>query len=219
MRVNTLAIPLWLDAVAVGFGGLAGAVAARRQGFDIVGVLFLAVIGGLGGALMRDLLLQVPVRALTSPWLLPSAFLGGLLVAPLLKIVGPLRFRRDVAFTLLDAISLAMYSVLGTDRAMTQDLPVISCIFVGTVAGVGGALIRDVLINETPEHFKPGSFYVLAAVPGCIAYFALRSLELPVLVSALIAMFVVIAVRMSSWSLDWQTGRGRSAARGRRGDR
>ena len=45
-----------------------------------VGVLFLAVIGGLGGALLRDLLLQVPVRALTSPWLLPSAFLGGLLL-------------------------------------------------------------------------------------------------------------------------------------------
>lgn len=56
--MNSLAIPLWFDAVAVGFGGLAGALAARRRGFDIVGVLFLAVIGGLGGALLRDLLLQ-----------------------------------------------------------------------------------------------------------------------------------------------------------------
>lgn len=208
--MNSLAIPLWLDAVAVGFGGLAGALAARRRGFDIVGVLFLAVIGGLGGALLRDLLLQVPVRALTSPWLLPSAFLGGLLVAPLLALVGPLRFRRDVAFTLLDAMSLAMYSVLGTDRAFTVGLPPISCVFVGTVAGVGGALIRDVLINEQPEHFKPGSFYVLAAVPGCVAYYAMRSLELPVIVSAVTAVGLVIAVRMSSWSLDWQTGRRRT---------
>ena len=209
--MNSLAIPLWLDVVAVGFGGLAGALAARRRGFDIVGVLFLAVIGGLGGALLRDLLLQVPVRALTSPWLLPSAFLGGLLVAPLLALVGPLRFRRDVAFTLLDAMSLAMYSILGTDRAITVGLPPISCVFVGTVAGVGGALIRDVLINEQPEHFKPGSFYVLAAVPGCVAYFVMRSLELPVLVSAVIAVGVVITVRMSSWSLNWQTGRRRTA--------
>lgn len=150
------------------------------------------------------------MRALTSPWLLPSAFLGGLLVAPLLAVVGPLRFRRDVAFTLLDAMSLAMHSVLGTDRAITVGLPPISCIFVGTVAGVGGALIRDVLINEQPEHFKPGSFYVLAAVPGCVAYLAMRSLELPVLVSAVIAVAVVITVRMSSWSLDWRTGRTRS---------
>lgn len=207
--MNSLAIPLWLDVVAVGFGGLAGALAARRRGFDIVGVLFLAVIGGLGGALLRDLLLQVPVRALTSPWLLPSAFVGGILVAPLLRVVGPLKFRRDVAFTLLDAMSLAMYSVLGTDRAITVGLPPISCVFVGTVAGVGGALVRDVLINETPEHFKPGSFYVLAAVPGCAAYFVLRALEMPVLVSAIVGIGVVIAVRMSSWSLDWQTGRGR----------
>jgi len=207
--VNTLAIPLWLDAVAVGFGGLAGALAARRRGFDIVGVLFLAVIGGLGGALLRDLLLQVPVRALTAPWLLPSAFLGGLLVAPLLRVVGPLRFRRDVAFVLLDALSLALYSVLGTDRAMTAGLPPISCVFVGTIAGVGGALIRDILINEQPEHFKPGSFYVLAAIPGCIAYFILRSVELPVIVSAAVSILAVVAIRMSSWSLDWQTGRGR----------
>ena len=72
---------------------------------------------------------------------------------------------------------------------------------------MGGALIRDVLINEQPEHFKPGSFYVLAAVPGCVAYFVMRSLELPVLVSAVIAVGVVITVRMSSWSLNWQTGR------------
>ncbi|GAA4109933.1 hypothetical protein GCM10022415_03350 [Knoellia locipacati] len=213
MAVNSLAIPLWLDVVAVGFGGLAGALAARRQGFDIVGVLFLAVIGGLGGALLRDLLLQVPVRALTSPGLLPSAFIGGVLVAPLLKIVGPLRFRRDVAFTLLDAMSLAMYSILGTDRAITVGLPPISCVFVGTVAGVGGALIRDVLINTTPEHFKPGSFYVLAAIPGCVAYFVLRAFELPVLVSALVGIGVVIAIRMSSWSLDWQTGRRARSAR------
>lgn len=211
--MNSLAIPLWLDVVAVGFGGLAGALAARRRGFDIVGVLFLAVIGGLGGALLRDLLLQVPVRALTSPWLLPSAFVGGILVAPLLRVVGPLKFRRDVAFTLLDAMSLAMYSVLGTDRAITVGLPPISCVFVGTVAGVGGALVRDVLINETPEHFKPGSFYVLAAVPGCAAYFVLRALEMPVLVSAIVGIGVVIAVRMSSWSLDWQTGRGRRVHR------
>lgn len=213
--MNTLAIPLWLDAVAVGFGGLAGALAARRRGFDIVGVLFLAVIGGLGGALLRDLLLQVPVRALTSPWLLPSAFLGGLLVAPLLKVVGPLRFRRDVAFVLLDAMSLAMYSTLGTDRAMSAGLPPISCVFVGTVAGVGGALIRDILINEQPEHFKPGSFYVLAAIPGCIAYFILRTVELPVIISAAVSIAAVVAIRMSSWSLDWQTGRGprRRAAR------
>lgn len=213
--MNTLAIPLWLDAVAVGFGGLAGALAARRRGFDIVGVLFLAVIGGLGGALLRDLLLQVPVRALTSPWLLPSAFLGGLLVAPLLKVVGPLRFRRDVAFVLLDALSLALYSTLGTDRAMSAGLPPISCVFVGTVAGVGGALIRDILINEQPEHFKPGSFYVLAAIPGCIAYFILRTVELPVIISAAVSIGAVVAIRMSSWSLDWQTGRGprRRAAR------
>ncbi len=210
--MNSLAIPLWLDAVAVGFGGLAGALAARRRGFDIVGVLFLAVIGGLGGALLRDLLLQVPVRALTSPWLLPSAFLGGLLVAPLLALVGPLRFRRDVAFTLLDALSLALYSVLGTDRAVSAGLPPISCVFVGTVAGVGGALIRDVLINEQPEHFKPGSFYVLAAVPGCVAYFILRSVELPVIVSAAVSIVAIVAIRMSSWSLDWQTGRGRKAS-------
>lgn len=209
--MNSFAIPLWLDAVAVGFGGLAGALAARRRGFDIVGVLFLAVIGGLGGALLRDLLLQVPLRALTSPWLLPASFVGGLLVAPLLAVVGPLRFRRDVAFVLLDAMSLALYSILGTDRAMTAGLPPISCVFVGTVAGVGGALIRDVLINEQPEHFKPGSFYVLAAIPGCIAYWILRSVELPVLVSAAVSVVAIVGIRMSSWSLDWQTGRRRRA--------
>lgn len=206
--MNSLAIPLYVDVVAVGFGGLAGALAARRQSFDIVGVLFLAVIGGLGGALLRDLLLQVPIRALTSPWLLPSAFLGGLLVAPLLAVVGRARFRRDVAFVLLDAMSLAMYSILGADRAMSVGLPPISCVFVGTVAGVGGALIRDILINETPEHFKPGSFYVLAAIPGCVAYFILRTVELPVIVSAAVAGGAIIAIRMSSWSLDWQTGHG-----------
>lgn len=76
---------------------------------------------------------------------------------------------------------------------------------------MGGALVRDVLINEQPEHFKPGSFYELAAAPGCVAYFAMRGLELPVLVSALITVAVLITSGMSSWSLNWRTG-GRGAA-------
>lgn len=200
--MEQLAIPLWLDTFAVGFGAMAGALAARRHGFDIVGVLFLGVVGGLGGALLRDLLLGVPLRALTSAWLLPATLVGGLLVSPLLAAIGRGRRARERAFVLLDAVSMAMYSLLGTDRAAAQDLPFVSCVFVGVMAGVGGALIRDILVNEKPEHFQPGSFYVLASIPGCIAYLLLQPL-LPTLAAALVAGGLSFGLRVGSWWLGW----------------
>ncbi len=202
--MDFLAIPLWLDVLAIGFGAMAGGLAARRHGFDIVGVMFLAVIGGLGGAILRDLLLQVPIRALHSPWLLPATIMGGLLVTPLLSALGT-RYRREFGFVVIDAVSLAMYSLIGANKAHLMGLPFVSSVFVGVLAGVGGAVIRDVLVNEVPENFRPGSFYALAAIPGCVGYLLLNMTPFPAAISALTCGLLIFGLRVSSWWFKWHS--------------
>lgn len=198
-------MPLWLDLLAVGFGAMAGGLAARRHGLDVVGMMFLAVIGGLGGAILRDLLLQVPLRALHNPWLLPVTLVGGVLVTPLLSAMGT-RYRREFAFVAIDAVSLAMYSLIGADRARLFGLPFVSCVFVGVIAGVGGAVLRDVLINQVPENFQPGSLYALAAIPGCVLFLLLRQTGVPLVISAVACGALIAGLRISSWWFKWHSG-------------
>jgi uncharacterized membrane protein YeiH len=161
-------VPLWVDIVAVAVAALPGALIATRIGFDVTGVVLLAIVNGLGGGMIRDTLLQQGTpAALASPWLLVTALAVGGAVFLAATTIDELHGRMTRVITVLDAIVLGLISVVGTSKALDADLPVLSCVLVGVLAGVGGGLIRDVLINEQPEVLRPGTFYALAAAIGC----------------------------------------------------
>jgi uncharacterized membrane protein YeiH len=89
--IHPLQVPLWIDLTAVVVGALAGASVAARERFDAVGALLLAVVMGLGGGIIRDLLLGLRPVAVTSRYYLPTvaiAALAGLLFASLLRRFG-----------------------------------------------------------------------------------------------------------------------------------
>ena len=168
---SALDIPSWVEISAIAFGAVAGALTGLRVRFDIAGVLFLAVTCGLGGGLLRDVLLQrgTPV-ALTDRWFLPTTLAAGLVGVVLGRVTEAVKNRFGVTFVLIDAICLAAFAIVGADRAVAAELPSVSCILVGIIAGTGGAIVRDVVVNEPPSLFLPGSFYALAAAGGCAAY-------------------------------------------------
>jgi hypothetical protein len=108
------AIPLWLDLMAVGVGAVFGGAVTNRRGAPIVGVLVAGVVLGLGGGIMRDVILGVTPVAISSPWYVGTAaacaLVGGLLARRLSAESGLL--------VLLDAWALAMFVVIGAGKAM-----------------------------------------------------------------------------------------------------
>ncbi|MBJ7456793.1 MAG: TRIC cation channel family protein [Thermoleophilia bacterium] len=161
-------VPIWVDLAAVTLGAISGGIVAIRCRFDISGVLALAIVTGLGGGLLRDVLLQrgTPV-ALASPWLLPAAIATGALIFLFSQSLESLHGRLNGTVVVVDALFLGVYATVGTAKGIQAGLPAASCILLGVVTGIGGGLLRDVLVNETPEALRPGALATLAAIIGC----------------------------------------------------
>lgn len=198
-------LPLALDLGAVALFAATGAMAARQKRYDLIGAATLALVTGLGGALLRDgIFLQAgPPAALRDGRYLAAVLAGtaaGVYFASHLQ-------RLRLVILLADAVGLGLYAVYGAQKAILADLPLLSAVLVGTVNAVGGSLLRDVLVREEPLLFKPGQFYALAAMAGALAFEVLDvPLAVPTPVAAGVGVAVTLALRLGSIRLGWRTG-------------
>lgn len=196
-------LPLAVDLGAVALFAATGAMVARQKRYDLVGATVLALVTGLGGALLRDgLFLQAGAPAALQDGRYLAAVLAGALVGVL--FAGVLH-RLRLAILIADAAGLGLYGVYGAQKALLADLPILSAVLVGTVNAVGGGILRDVLVREEPLVFKSGQFYALAAVAGC-ATFAVLDLWQPTPLAAGAGVAVTLALRLGSIRLGWRTG-------------
>jgi uncharacterized membrane protein YeiH len=169
---TTLEIPLWLNLSATAVGALEGAlIASRTRKYDIVGVFLIALCLGFGGGLIRDVLLgSLPPAALQSPWYLLTVVAVMLASLPLARRVPSMsRF-----LVLLDALVLGLFAVVGTDKALQFDVPLVAAFFIGTAASVGGGVAADMLMQHTPMVLKPAPLYAVAGLAGAVTFWLLR---------------------------------------------
>ncbi len=198
-------IPLWVDVSAAALGGIVGSLAAARARFDINGALILAIVTGLGGGLIRDVLIQqTPPVALSSPWLLAAAVVAGIVTFVFSKQVHVVHGRITPFVVILDALFLAEYTVVGTAKALDAGLPFLSCVFIGVTTGVGGGVLRDILLNRQPVVLRPGTLEAGASVVGAVVQAGVALVVNPFL-AALIGFVVVVALRLLSVFLRWET--------------
>ena len=114
---NPVTVPLYLDLAAVFLGGLSGSLHAVRRGFAITGLVALAVAAGLGGGILRDILLQNgPPVALKNPWYLPTV----LVAAGIGFVFGSMMKQVRKPIIVMDAVWLGLYAVVGAQKALAQ---------------------------------------------------------------------------------------------------
>ena len=168
------AIPDWIELAAVLVSALSGALlAAKGREFDVGGVAALALVAGLGGGIIRDVLLGqgAPAALRDERYLiavLAATGLGFFFAGTLNQFQGLL--------IVLDAAALGLYSVVGADKADQAGLPAISAVLLGAITGVGGGIMRDLLSGTTPVIFKR-DIYALLATFGSALYLALRQTD------------------------------------------
>lgn len=206
MAASVAEVPIWIDIAAVTLGAVLGGVEAVRSRFDLSGVLVLAIVTGLGGGILRDVLLarDTPV-ALASPWLLPTAIGAGLLIFLFAHTLLALHGRLTAAVIVVDAMFLGVFAAVGTAKGLSAGLPAASCVLLGVVTGIGGGLLRDVLLGRPPEALRPGALAATAAIIGCSLMVVLvRGLDLTAGVG--VASIVVIAgLRILSIWRAWES--------------
>ena len=204
MLKGSFDLPLLFDLGATFAFALTGALAAIKRHYDIVGVLALALVSGLGGGLIRDgvFLQQGLTPLLTTPaymYAVTAATAASLLLGRHVRL-----FSRLIAW--VDALGLGAYAVFGVQKALTAGLPPSAAVLIGVINAVGGGLLRDVLTREEPLMFKPGQFYVLTALAGAVVFISAGVyLNLTATSAALLAMAVTFLFRSVTIAFNWQT--------------
>jgi uncharacterized membrane protein YeiH len=142
--------------------GLSGGILAVRKKMDLFGVLVLSVATGLGGGIMRDLILgRTPPTTLVDWRYLTAAGVAGLLVFFDFRQI--VRWNRFV--TAFDAAGLAIFTVTGTTIALAATLSPVPAVLLGMLTGIGGGALRDILAAEVPLVLR-SEIYAVASLLG-----------------------------------------------------
>jgi len=192
--------PVWLDLLGVFFFAVSGSLLAARKQIDIVGSLLLASLVGLGGGVIRDIILAVVPAAFTNPaYLVPPV-----LATALVYFLFPSVQRYTSLLTLFDAAGLALFCMTGTLKALAAGMNPVASVLLGVTTAVGGGLLRDITANEVPELFNPKDIYALPAFVGAAMTAGLWVLGIFNVLTASAVAAVVFTFRILAWRRSWQ---------------
>lgn len=144
--------------------GLSGGMAGVRERLDLFGVAVLAVVVGLAGGITRDLLIGVPPETFRDWRYLAVAGAAGFvtfLAHPFLS-----RIRRPI--DVLDAAGLAVFCVTGASTALDHGLAAAPAVILGAITGIGGGILRDILVRQTPVVLREGLYAIPALIGAAI---------------------------------------------------
>ena len=195
-------LPFWFEFAATVTGGLSGGMSAVRARYDIFGTVAIACITGMGGGVIRDILLQnYGLYAFQSPWFLLSCALAGVAVF----YFGKLATYLDPIVDLLDNISVALWAIIGASKSLSAGLTVIPSVVLGTITSIGGGISRDVLMNRPPVAFQTGPIYGSAALIGCMVYCPLKANGILPDTAGILCAGLIMVLRYLSLIMGWRT--------------
>lgn len=187
-----------LDVAGIAVFALTGAVLATRLRQTFVTLAFFALVTGVGGGSVRDLLIGAPVFWIREPWVAPVC-----LCAALLAWFAPYRWWEGRLLEWADAAGLAAYSVLGTVKALGYGVPPVAAALMGVITGCVGGIIRDVLAGQPSILMRPELYVTAAALTAALAATG-ATLGLPDPLVWVVAALAGFALRGAAihWSLS-----------------
>jgi len=190
----------WLDLFGVAVFAVTGALAAGRKRMDLFGVLVLAMVTAIGGGTTRDLLLGVrPVFWVEQPEYLSVIIGAALATVGLQRRLG---FLLDKPLIYFDAFGLALFAVLGAQKALLMGAPTIVCIVMGVLTGTFGGVIRDTISDKFPLIFR-SDIYATCAVLGAGVYVGMIRLGLDAKLAISLGLLAGLSLRLAAirWHL------------------
>jgi uncharacterized membrane protein YeiH len=188
--VNPLAPLLgWVDLFGIAVFAASGALAAARRGQTLVTFAFFALVTGVGGGTVRDLLIDAPVFWVRD-WRVAAVCLG----TALLIWITPRRWWSERALDWFDAVGLAAYAVFGAAKALAFGVPPVVAVLMGVITACVGGIIRDVLAGEPSILLRP-ELYVTAAALASALFVLLLWLGASVAIAAPLAVLLGFGLR------------------------
>jgi uncharacterized membrane protein YeiH len=194
---------LALDLIGTFVFALSGAIVGVRQRLDMFGVLVLSFAASSAGGIMRDVLIgSVPPAAIRDWRYLIASLLAGLLI--FLWFPRYLQSSKvQYLILMFDAAGLGLFAVTGTQKALGYGLNPIMAPLLGMLSGIGGGMLRDVLVAEVPNVLR-SDLYAVAALVGAIVVVIGNQLGIPASAAAIVGAAICFCLRLLAIHRGWQ---------------
>ena len=200
MQRKTATTILVADLVGTFLFAIEGALAAMDGHLDLLGIMVVAFVTALGGGVVRDLLIGAAPPNAIRDWRYPTlSFAAGLFTFV---------FRDQIQavpawpLIVLDAAGLSLFAMAGVEKALAYGIKPFIAMLMGTVTGVGGGVIRDILLARVPAVLQT-DIYATAAFAGAVAAVGARRLGLSTAASAVTGGLVCFVLRLAAVSQGW----------------
>jgi uncharacterized membrane protein YeiH len=196
-----------IDLIAASTNALNGALLARRpdhyRNFTIVGILLMALLGGLGGGVTRDILAgSIPPSALVNPAYLTLCLVFGVIGYSLAYAEGQL-FREGL-FQFMTSFSLPWYAIVGAQKGIAVHLPVAGALFLAVVGATAGRYYIDLTSGVPPKQFIRGEWFVGTALLTGVAWLVADAAGANAWLSACIAFIAGYSFRVTALYRGWE---------------
>jgi uncharacterized membrane protein YeiH len=182
---------------------ISGVMAAARASMDWLGAIVLAVVVAIGGGTIRDVLIgRFPVSWIEDASPVLAAIGTAVIVIAILRLRPQADLVTWTPTLIADAAGLSAFVILGTDIALESGLNGFLAILLGTITGVGGGVLRDILTGNKPIVLV-GQVYALAGIAGAALFVVLIELGVNPDLSVWLPMAVIFGIRMLSIRRDW----------------
>jgi uncharacterized membrane protein YeiH len=185
----------FLDLLGVAVFAISGALSAGQKNFDVFGVYVVATVTAIGGGSLRDVLLDRHPLA----WIQDANYLWTIGLASLLTLLYTRRFTPPQRVLLIaDALGVAMFAIMGARIAEHQGLAPLIVIVMGTITGIAGGIMRDLLCAEIPLVLRR-EIYATAIIAGISAYLIAERLQVDPQLAIGLGMLTIILIRL--WAI------------------
>lgn len=164
--VGDFSVPPSIDMLAVILFAITGALSAAKRDYDWIGTAAIALVTGCGGGLIRDILLNVRPVILEHDHYLLGVVAAVVVTVFFCQTLSKFRW----IFAAADALGLAIYAVVGTQKTFNEGFGITAAILIGTLNAIGGGLVRDILTGEEVSLLKPGELHAAIAFGASLVF-------------------------------------------------
>ena len=195
-----MSLLLVLDLVGTFVFAISGATAGVTRRLDLFGILVLSFVAGNAGGITRDVLIgSVPPAAISDWRYLAVSLLAGVITFYRYSPVD----RLHTAVLVFDAAGLALFAVAGARKALAFGLNPVMAALLGMLTGVGGGVVRDVLVAEIPTVLR-ADIYAVAALAGAAVVVIGKLLDIPPIATAIIGVLLCFGLRLMAIHYGWR---------------
>lgn len=190
-----------LDLIGTAAFAISGAFSGIKSKVDLSGVLLAGILTAVGGGTLRDVFLFNEEIF----WIQDMTYVYVALIGAFFTFLYPPHFAQKFhLYRFLDAVGLGVFTVIGVQKGIEHNFPILVVIFCGMLPAIGGGLLRGIVLGETPPYVLRAGFYGSSALCGAILYIILAKGGLNTEINLFFSAGFIILVRMYSASHKWK---------------